>query len=98
MAVNTTRCKTHIYLDALYACVRIWMLFTVRRMTGSLMTKIEIPKELRQNLGSEMAMDVYWVDVRLTNGRVIRDLVVRGGTFLTGYSRDPQPNRSQKKL
>lgn len=45
----------------------------------AVMAKIEIPAALRAKLGPEMKMDVHWADVKLHDGRVIKNLVVRGG-------------------
>lgn len=52
------------------------------------MSKVEIPKHLLLNIGAEMKMDVHWVDVKLDNGSVHHEMVVRGGCYLTGYSSD----------
>ena len=37
-----------------------------------------------------MKMDVHWVDVKLRDGQVLRNLVVRGGRFITGRDSDPE--------
>jgi hypothetical protein len=50
---------------------------------------IEIPEKLRPKLGPEMKMDVHWVDVRLKSGEILRELVVRGGRYITGRADDP---------
>lgn len=50
---------------------------------------LELPETLRRELGPEMKMDVHWVDVKLRNGEVFRNLVVRGGRYLTGRATDP---------
>jgi|GEM_PF-6684511 len=36
-----------------------------------------------------MKMDVHWIDVKLHNGETLKNLVVRGGAFITGYANDP---------
>ncbi len=38
---------------------------------------------MRTQLGSEMKMDVHWIDVKLQNGRVFKNLIVRGGRYIT---------------
>ncbi len=48
------------------------------------MARIQIPAGLTEKIGPEMKMDCHWVDVRLKDGRVITNLVVRGGRFITG--------------
>jgi len=53
------------------------------------MVRIEIPEKLRAKLGPEMKMDVHWIDVRLHDGRVMKNLVVRGGRTITGRFDDP---------
>jgi hypothetical protein len=53
------------------------------------MAKIEIREELMNALGPEMKMDVHWVDVKLHDGREFKNLVVRGGRFITGRESDP---------
>jgi hypothetical protein len=50
------------------------------------LTRIEIPNGLTEKIGPEMKMDCHWVDVRLKNGKVITNLVVRGGRFITGHA------------
>ncbi|MDK9758952.1 hypothetical protein KIV40_27225 [Vibrio sp. D173a] len=52
------------------------------------MGKVEIPKPLLSKLGADMKMDVHWVDVKLDNGTVHARMVVRGGRYITGFSRD----------
>jgi hypothetical protein len=47
------------------------------------MAKIEIPEMLRKKLGAEMKMDVHWVDVKLQDGRILKNLIVRGGRYIT---------------
>lgn len=53
------------------------------------MAMIEVPENLIPLLGPEMKMDVHWVDMRLRDGRVLRNLVVRGGRYFTGHANDP---------
>lgn len=53
------------------------------------MTSILLPAHLRAKLGAEMKMDVHWVDVKLANGTKVMNLVVRGGTTITGRAADP---------
>jgi hypothetical protein len=53
------------------------------------MAKIVIPEPLRYKLGSEMKMDIHWIDVKLSNGRTLKNLVVRSGTYITGHANDP---------
>lgn len=48
------------------------------------MARIEIPADLLGKLGPEMKMDCHWIDVRLKDGRIISNLAVRGGRFITG--------------
>lgn len=50
---------------------------------------IAVPKSLVPLLGPEMKMDVHWVDVRLRDGRVLTNLVIRGGSYFTGHADDP---------
>lgn len=50
---------------------------------------VEIPVHLLKKLGSEMKMDVHWVDVKLKDGRLLRGLVVKGGRYITGSKLDP---------
>ena len=52
------------------------------------MAHIELPSICRSKLGSEMKMDVHWIDVQLKDRRVFRNLVVRGGAFITGRASD----------
>jgi hypothetical protein len=52
------------------------------------MAKIELPATLLAALGPEMKMDIHWVDVKLCDGQVIKNLVVRGGRYITGRSND----------
>jgi len=47
---------------------------------------IEIPEKFIPMLGAEMKMDVHWIDVKLKNGNVYKNLVVRGGRYITGSS------------
>lgn len=53
------------------------------------MAKIKIPQQLTCKLGPEMKMDVHWVDVKLRDGRKFINLVVRGGSYITGRDTDP---------
>lgn len=53
------------------------------------MNQLELPPPLRAKLGPEMKMDVHWVDVKLRDGRRFMNLVLRGGTYLTGRADDP---------
>ena len=53
------------------------------------MAAITIPNSLLPKLGPEMKMDTHWVDVKLRDGRVLRNLVVRGGSTITGRKSDP---------
>jgi hypothetical protein len=53
------------------------------------MTKILLPEHLRASLGPEMKMDVHWVDVKLVDGRKFINLVVRGGSAISGRATDP---------
>lgn len=53
------------------------------------MARIEIPSHLLPSLGPEMKMDTHWVDVQLKDGRMLRNLVVRGGAFITGHADSP---------
>ncbi len=47
------------------------------------MARIDIPAHLRNNQGDLIHGDVYWVDAKLHDGRVIRGLASQG-EFLTG--------------
>lgn len=47
------------------------------------MARIDIPAHLRNNQGNFIHGDLYWVDVKLQDGRVIRGLASQG-EFLTG--------------
>lgn len=53
------------------------------------MARIEIPFHMLSSLGPEMKMDTHWVDVKLKNGRTVKNLVVRGGAYITGYADSP---------
>jgi hypothetical protein len=57
------------------------------------MAKIEIPEALQKKLGPEMKMDTHWVDIKLQDGQVLKNLVVRGGRYITGYGIDPNGER-----
>jgi hypothetical protein len=50
------------------------------------LSRIEILSELLAKIGPEMKMDCHWIDVRLKNGKVFTNLVVRGGRFITGQA------------
>jgi len=50
---------------------------------------IEIPQHLIEKIGPEKKMDVHWVDVKLSDGTTVENLVVRGGQFITGKATDP---------
>ena len=52
------------------------------------MAKIEIPDKLIDALGPEMKMDVHWIDVKLISGVRFKNLVVRGGRYITGRASD----------
>ncbi|MBS0215470.1 MAG: hypothetical protein JSR50_06895 [Proteobacteria bacterium] len=54
------------------------------------MARIEIPENFIAVLGPEMSMDVHWIDVKLKDGRDFKNLVVRGGRYITGKSNDPE--------
>lgn len=53
------------------------------------MSNIPLPTHLRAKLGPEMKMDVHWVDMQLADGTKFMNLVVRGGTAITGRATDP---------
>jgi hypothetical protein len=53
------------------------------------MANILIPTPLRAKLGPEMKMDVHWIDVKLADGTKLMNLVVRGGSTITGRATDP---------
>jgi len=50
---------------------------------------IVIPERLRYALGPAVKMDLYWIDVRLRDGRAVKNLVVRGDRVITGSKGDP---------
>ncbi|CAH9068548.1 hypothetical protein PSECIP111951_04189 [Pseudoalteromonas holothuriae] len=52
------------------------------------MAKIKIPEGFRGKLGSPMAMDVHWVDVKLKSGELYKKLVVRNSRYITGRHDD----------
>lgn len=52
------------------------------------MSKVEIPKHLQPKLGSEMKMDIHWVDVLCNDSTKHYGVVVRGGQFITGFKND----------
>lgn len=47
------------------------------------MARIEVPPHLRDSRGTLIHGDLYWVDVKLTDGRVFRGLASQG-EFITG--------------
>jgi hypothetical protein len=53
------------------------------------MRSVLLPPHFRAKLGPEMKMDVHWVDVKLADGTKLMNLVVRGGTAITGRATDP---------
>jgi hypothetical protein len=53
------------------------------------MSKIPIPEFLLDKLGPEMKMDIHWIDVRLHDRRLFKNLVVRGSRYITGHANDP---------
>jgi hypothetical protein len=53
------------------------------------MANIPLPEHLRKMLGPEMKMDTHWIDVRLFDGRVFRNIVVQGGRDITGQGIHP---------
>jgi hypothetical protein len=53
------------------------------------MAAVDIPVALREKLGPEMKMDTHWVDVKLHDGRVFKNLVVQGSRYVTGRDSDP---------
>ena len=55
----------------------------------TVVAKIQVPKQLIEHLGPEPKMDVCWVDVKLRDGRILRNLVVRGRGYITGRAGDP---------
>lgn len=52
------------------------------------MAKIEIPFYLLPKLGVEMNSSCYLIDVELRDGRIYRNLVVKGDLYITGRSTD----------
>lgn len=52
------------------------------------MLKIEIPEVLRNKLGPEMEPNTHWIDVKLIDGRLFRNLVVQEGRYITGSKND----------
>jgi hypothetical protein len=52
------------------------------------MAKILVPEKFRENLGPSMHWDVHWVDVKLINGQILKNLVVRESTYITGFESD----------
>lgn len=53
------------------------------------MAKIEIPEVFREKLGPTVAMDLHIVNVWLKDGRKLKKLAVRNGTYITGYADAP---------
>lgn len=53
------------------------------------MTTVLLSAHLRAKLSPEMKMDVHWVDVKLVDGTTFINLVVRGGSAITGRATDP---------
>ena len=49
---------------------------------------VRIPDKYLRKVGPEVKMDVTFVDIKLKNGSVLKNLVVRGGTFITGFESD----------
>jgi hypothetical protein len=52
------------------------------------MSNIEIPEQFLSKLGAEMKTDIHWVDIKLNDGSVYPKMVVRGGRYITGKSKD----------
>lgn len=52
------------------------------------MAKIAIPESMRRQVEPQMKMDVHWIDVKLDNGSSVKNLVVRGGAYITGQAED----------
>lgn len=52
------------------------------------MNEVELPESMLIKLGSEMKMDVHWIDVKCANEKKYYRLVVRGGRFITGFTTD----------
>jgi hypothetical protein len=48
----------------------------------------KLAPHLVQKIGPEMKMDVHYVDVKLREGRVFTNVVVRGGSYITGFSEE----------
>lgn len=53
---------------------------------GQTLSRIEIPADFLEKIGPEVKMDCHWIDIRLKDGRVVTNLVVRGGRFITGHA------------
>lgn len=45
---------------------------------------VKLPEKFKSDLGPDMKMDVHWIDVKLKDNRVLKNLVVRGRTYITG--------------
>ncbi len=52
------------------------------------MAYIELAPWHQKKIGSPMAPDVHWIDVRLRDGRIVRNLVVRNGRVISGRADD----------
>lgn len=52
------------------------------------MSKIEIPFYLLPKLGVDKSSGVYLIDVELKDGRIYRNLVVKGDLYITGRKDD----------
>ena len=53
------------------------------------MARIRVPDQFRDCLVISVAADLHVVDVKLSDGRIVRKLAVRGGAFITGFHKDP---------
>jgi hypothetical protein len=49
---------------------------------------VKIPESLTNKLGPEMKMDCHWVDVKLSNGDIFKNMVVRGNKYIAGFHDD----------
>jgi hypothetical protein len=45
-----------------------------------------MPADFLEKIAPEMKMDCHWIDIRLKDGRVVTNLVVRGGRLITGHA------------
>jgi hypothetical protein len=52
------------------------------------MAKIRLPDQFLDRIGHPVAMDLHVIDVKLSDGRRLRKLAVRGSCFITGYQSD----------